>query len=315
MTASTLAPSPRPRKEWRLRKIARLLAYSAVVSLGIGLVAARSVYGDMRSSALSLGHELGKLGDVGTKRPLRLNGEPIYIVSATEDASVAEVLDQTEARCKAGSAGMAAELEHLSESLKEQLPAGVTESRAAGILRESNGDSGVVACLIRDDGQPAGGLQRLLGNLNAMMKSGDLGAVGRLRYVFAEKTKSGRTHVVAAWTEGPFNLYAFLPGAGKDTPGTDPVQAPRPPRAQRILSADVEGVPYGVRIYDSASTPAEVVGVYDREMAGLGWEPAYGVPGDGPEQRAFTRPGADLLVITSADGARTVVSVIEMHGK
>ena len=220
-----------------------------------------------------------------------------------------------EARCKAGSAGMAAELENLSESLKKQLPADVTESRAAGILRDRDGDSGVVACLIREDGQPAAGLQGLLGNLSQMMKSGDLGAMGRLRYVFAEKTSSGRTHVVAAWTEGPFNLFSFVPGAGQDAPGSDAPQAPRPPRAQRILSADVEGVPYGVRIYDSAGTPAEVVGVYDREMAALGWEPAFGVPGDGPEQRAFTRPGADLLVITSPQGARTVVSVIEMRGK
>jgi hypothetical protein len=308
-------PSPPPRREWRVKKIARLVAYTAVVSLGIGLVAVRSVYGDVKSSALSLGHELGKLGDVGTKRPLRLNGEPIFIVSTTEDASVTEVLNQTEARCKAGSAGMAAELEHLSEALKQQLPADVSGSRAAGILRETSGDSGVVACLVRDDGQPAGGLGKLAGNLGEMMRSGDLGALGRLRYVFAEKTRSGRTHVVAAWTEGPFNLFALVPGAGVDAPGSDPAQAPRPPRSQRILSADVEGVPYGVRVYDSASTPAEVVGVYDREMAALGWEPAFGVPGDGPEQRAFTRPGADLLVITSPDGARTVVSVIEMRGK
>jgi hypothetical protein len=210
---------------------------------------------------------------------------------------------------------MAAELEHLSDTLKQQLPPDVSGSRAAGILRETSGDSGVVACIVRDDGQPAGGLASLTRNLGAMMKSGDLGALGRLRYVFAEKTRSGRTHVVAAWTEGPFNVFALVPGAGQDAPGSDPAQAPRPPRAQRILSADVEGVPYGVRVYDSAGTPAEVVGVYDREMAALGWEPAFGVPGDGPDQRAFTRPGADLLVITSPDGARTVVSVIEMRGK
>jgi hypothetical protein len=306
---------PEPRREWRLVKLARLAAYCAAVSLGIGLVAARSVYGDVKSTAFSMGKELGQLGDVGTKRPLRLNGEPIYIASTTEDVSVKQVLDDTEARCKLASAGMVEELEHLSETLKKQLPAHVGGSRAAGILRDDRGDSGVVACLVREDGQPAGGVADVTARLASLMKTGDLSALGRLRYVFAEKTKSGRTHVVAAWTDGPFNLYALLPAAGKDAPGSDPAHAPRPPGAQRILSADVEGMPYAVRIYDTPATPAEVVKVYDDEMRGRGWEPAFGVPGEGPDQRAYTRPGADLLVITSRDRERTLVSIIEMQSK
>ncbi|MFT3774350.1 MAG: hypothetical protein QM820_54005 [Minicystis sp.] len=133
--------------------------------------------------------------------------------------------------------------------------------------------------------------------------------------MFAQKTKTGRTHVVAAWTEGSFNVYALLPEAGKDAPGSDPQHAPRPPNAQRILSADIEGVPYAVRIYDTSASPADVVKVYDAEMAGRGWAPAFGVPGEGPEQRAFTRPGADLIVITNRDGDRTLVSLVEMVGK
>lgn len=304
-----------PRKEWRVTKLARLAVYCAAVSAGLGLVAVRSVYGDVKSTAFSMGKELGQLGDVGTKRPLRLNGEPIFIASTTEDVSVKQVLDDTETRCKQGSAGMAAELENLSETVKKQLPKHVEGSRAAGVLREDHGDSGVVACLIREDGQPAGGMADITARLAATLKTGDLSAIGRLRYVFAEKTKSGRTHVVAAWTEGPFNLYALLPAAGKDAPGSDPAHAPRPPGAQRILSADVEGMPYAVRIYDSSATPAEIVKVYDAEMKGRGWEPAFGVPGEGPEQRAFTRPGADILVITSRDHERTLVSIIEMQGK
>jgi len=35
----------------------------------------------------------------------------------------------------------------------------------------------------------------------------------------------------------------------------------------------------------------------------------------GQDQRAYSRPGADLLVLTSNDGDRTVVSLIEMRGK
>lgn len=303
------------RREPRIKKLARLAVYCTAVSLGLGLVAARSVYGDVKQTALSMGHELGQLGDVGTKRPLRINGEPIFIGSSVEDLSVKEILDRTEARCKLASAGMAADLENLSATLKQGVEEQVGASKAAGILREDRDDSGVVACLIRDEGEPAGGMNDVAARLGEMVKTGNLGALGRLRYVFAEKTKTGRTHVVAAWTEGPFNLYALMPGAGKDAPGSDSTLVARPPRAQRILSADVEGVPYSVRIYDSAATPAEIVKMYDDEMPKKGWEPTYGVPGEGPDQRAFMRPGSDVMVITSRDGARTLVSIIELTGK
>jgi hypothetical protein len=304
-----------PKREWRIKKVARLAVYSIAVTLGLGLVAARSVYGDVKQTALSMGHELGQLGDVGTKRPLRINGEPIFIASSVEDLSVKEILDRTEARCKQASAGMAADLENLSSTLKQTVEKQVGESKAAGILREDRDQSGVVACLIRDEGEPVNGMNGVTSRLAEMVKTGNLGALGRLRYVFAEKTDKGRTHVVAAWTEGPFNLYALMPGAGKDAPGSDSTLVARPPRSQRILSADVEGVPYAVRIYDSAATPDEIVKMYDEEMPKKGWEPTYGVAGEGPDQRAFMRPGSDVMIVTSRDGGRTLVSVIELQSK
>jgi hypothetical protein len=318
--------APKPRREWRVKKLARLGVYVMAVSLGIGLVAARSVYGDVKTSAMSIGHELGKMGDVGTKRPLRINGEPIYIQSTTEDMPVTEVLDRAQAACKAGGAGLTGEVDGLPEALRKKVPGEIDAPRAghdggrppmppgaaAGVLREDHGDRGVVACLVHDDGREVK-MADLVGRLSALVTSGDLAEVGHLRYVFAETTKSGRTHVVTAWTDGAFNLFSMLPEVGKDTRGSDAPDAPRPPRSQRILSADIEGVPYFVRIYDSAATVAQVLEVYDREMKGRGWEPAFGVPGEGPEQRAYTRAGADLLVITSKDGDRTIVSLIEMR--
>jgi len=297
------------RREWRVTKLARLAVYCGAVSVVLGLVAARSVYGDVKSSALSVGHELGKLEDVGTGRPLRINGEPIFVASTTEDLPLAAVLDRAEAGCKSAGAGVAAEVEAMPEALRQQIPPG---ARASGVLREDRGDRGVVACLVREDGKVSTGMKETVARLSAMVSTGDLAQVGQLRYVFAETTESGRTHVVAAWTAGPFNLYALLPEAGHDAPGSDPLDAPRPPRAQRILSADVEGVPYGVRLYDSKATPAEVVALYDAEMASRGWEPSVTDPVEGQAQRAFARPGADLLVITSKDGDRTIVSLITM---
>ena len=312
MVTAAAPTTPAPRREWRIKKLARLAVYCFVVSAGIGLVAARSVYGDVTRSALSIGHELGKMDDAGQKRPLRINGEAIYVGAVTVDTPLAEVLDRAEAGCKKRSAGAVRELDTMPEALRDHLPQG---GAAAGVLRENQEGRGVVACLVRDEGQPGLGLKDLTARLSAMAASGDLAEIGRLRYVFAEKTPSGRTRVVSAWTEGSFNLYAILPKAGGDAPGSDVADAPRPPQSQRILSADIEGVPYGVRLYDTPASPAEVVATYDREMAGRGWEPAFGVAGSGPDQRAYTRPGADLMVITGKDGERTVVSVIETRGR
>ncbi len=298
-------------KEGRVRKLARLGVYCVAVSACLGLVAARSVYGDVKSSALSIGHELGKMEDVGTGRPLRINGEPIFVASATETLPLAAVLDRAEAGCKGASAGVAAEIDALPEALKQKIPRGTS---ASGVLREERSDRGVVACLVREDGA-ASGMKESVARLSAMMTTGDLAKVGLLRYVFAETTRTGRTHVVAAWTSGPFNLYAMLPEAGHDAPGSDPPGVPRPPRAQRILSADVEGVPYGVRLYDTPVPPADVVALYDAEMPGLGWERSVDKPVEGEDQRAFARPGADLLVITSKDEGRTIVSLITMGAR
>jgi hypothetical protein len=282
------------------------------VSLGLGLVAARSVYGDVKSSALSIGHELGQMGDVGTGRPLRLNGETIHVGSTTEDLPLATVLDRAEAGCASNAAGVAGEIASLPEALRRHVPAG---TRASGVLREDRGDRGIVACLVRDDDHVSTGMKESVARLGAMVSTGDLGQVGKLRYVFAERTMSGRTHVVAAWTDGPFNLYALVPEGGHDTPGTDPADAPRPPGALRILSADIDGVPYGVRLYDTAATPAEVIAVYDAAMPGRGWEPSGGAATAGEDQRAYSRPGADLLVITGKDAGRTIVTLVEMRGK
>ncbi len=301
---------PQTPREWRIKKLARLAVYCGAVSAALGLVAARSVYGDVKTSALSVGHELGKLSDVGTGRPLRINGEPIFVASTTEDLPLVTVLDRAEAGCSGSSVGVAAEIDALPEAIKKQIPAG---TRASGVLRDQRGDRGVVACLVREDGRVSTGMKETVARLSAMVSTGDLAQVGELRYVFAETTDSGRTHVVAAWTAGPFNLYAMLPEHGRDAPGSDPQGSPRPPRAQRILSADVEGVPYGVHLYDSAATPAEVVALYDAEMPARGWERSVTEAAGGQDQRAYARPGADLLVITSKDEGRTIVSLIEMR--
>src|SRR5262249_27273388 len=148
--------APRPRREWRIKKLARLAVYCFAVSAGIGLVAARSVYGDVARSALSIGHELGKMDDAGRKRPLRINGAPSSVGACTAATPLAEILDRAEAGCRARSAGAVRELDDLPEALRGHMPQG---GAAAGVLRENQEGRGVVACLVRDDGSAGLGLK------------------------------------------------------------------------------------------------------------------------------------------------------------
>src|SRR5262249_10562784 len=148
--------------------------------------------------------------------------------------------------------------------------------------------------------------------LKAFVKTGDFGEMGKLRYVMAKKTPKGRTHAVVAWTDGSFNVKRMFPKEG-DTPGSDPDDAPRPANAKRILTAGVEGAPYGVRVYDAAGTPAEVLAVFDGAMPKNGWTPNRAFAAEVENSRAFQRDGSDFMVFAKPTGDRTVVSVVEMR--
>ena len=170
----------------------------------------------------------------------------------------------------------------------------------------------MVACLARDaDLGYAGTLQAL----TRFAKSGDLADLGKLRYVMAERAKGGRTHVIGVWTEGSFHIGNMFPSEG-DCPGSDLPETYRPEGSRRLLTASVEGAPFGVRIYQVAGTPEEVLAGYGAGMAALGWKPVaavdQGLPQDGG--RAFMRGPVDALVAAqpTKDGKGTVVSLVSM---
>lgn len=293
------------RKEWRIKKLARLAFYCGCVTvIGAGL-AVRSAYGDVKQSALELGHELGKLDDVGSERPIVLNGQPIFVKSTVEDVPVEDVLDLMEAHCERNSTGVRREIEDLARMAKTPMPKDMNGRPAAGIMREESSGRGMVACLARDEDDGRTGWQ----SLEKFVDSGDLSEVGNIRYVYAEETKSGRTHIIAVWTDGPFNLRKMFPEHG-DAPGTDIANVPRPGGGRRILSAAVEGAPYGVRLYEAAESPEGVLAPYDKEMAAQGWQTTF-VDAEN-HHRAYSRGKVDIYVTATPRGDGATVSMIEM---
>jgi len=301
-----------PRKDSRLRKLLRLGAYCvAVGTLGGGL-ALNSAYGSVKDATLQLGAELGKLDGAGSKRPILLNGEPVYVSSAVEDVPLGELLDRVEARCRENPIGITAELPGLPDDARALLQQRLVSKAASGIVRHERPGRGMIACFMRNDNATgADGVRGRLEQLMAVAETGDLSKLGNLRYVFAEENEEGRTHVVTAWTDGPFNLHSLIP-AGGDTPGSDLEGVPRPAGSVRLLTATIDQVPYSVRVYDAPSSPARILAQYDHDLARRGWRKVLASKSPGA---VYERPGVQLYVIPAADKGRTMVTLIQLPGR
>jgi hypothetical protein len=294
-------------------KLMRLTAYFAFVSFVFLFFGARSVWGSAEQSLLDIGEGLTAMGDVlGPNYRVRLNGEPVNVASTTTDLAVGKVLDQFEQECSEHTGGLEEELTRLSESLKGDFPPNLKGAAGKGILRKELGGHGMIACFGRQGG---GGAKGILAAAKEVLETGDLAPLGNLRYVTAERRTDGKTHVVTVWTEGRFRIGHMFPASG-DAPGADPGLAVRPPAARRILSAGVDGSPFGVQVYDSAAAPEAVLDHYDREMPVQGWrsiEGATEVSEAAKTGRAYMRGAVDLIVSAekSNDG-HTVVSIVSM---
>lgn len=295
----------------KIRAFARVGIYLIAVCIVVGIFATRSAMGGVAEQALIVGRQLAKLEDLTeSSNRLSLNGEKINLASAVTVEPMEKVLDRFETLCREEGV-LVHEFDRLDKVLKEKLP----ERKTAfdlGILREESDRDGMVACMVQD----ASSNQSALESFSRFVDSQDLKDVGLLRYAYAKKTESGRTHVITAWTDGSFKLSALAPSAdGTDTPGTDPSGAIRPPDSVRLLTAAVEGAPHAVRIYESKATPKDVLSSYEREMPKLGWEPIQAAEYDVPEARYYSKGGVDLLVVADENGERTAVSMIETRSR
>lgn len=300
-----------PRRESRIWKVGRLIAYTVGVTALAGGLALRSAYGNMMESALEIGSELGHLGETGTQRPVRLNGEPIYVSSTVQDVPLGELLDRVEARCRDNPTELLEALPTLPEEARRELEPRLRSREAAGVARYDNDDRGVIVCFMRPEGAVSG-LNARLERITGFLDTGDLSRLGNVRYVFAERTSEGLTHVVTAWTDGSFNLYNLFPAKG-DSPGSDLPDVPRPAGGVRLLTAGADGVPYSVRIYDSREGAAAILDEYDRSMAERGWEPI--IEDRAHLRRVYGRGDVHVYVLPREDRGRTLVTLVQMRGK
>jgi hypothetical protein len=322
MSASNTQKPARSRTSWwrlpkqlmrgamspRVRGTLRVGVYLGVVSMiGAGL-AARSAWGSVSEQALVTGRQLAKLAEF-TDAPERLvlNGQPIQIASAVSSLSVEEVLNRFEGVCREDGT-IPRDLREVKGLLDNKEFVERAKKGNFGILRQQTKDDGVIACAVKN---PQNGQRPTWESLGKFAESWDLADVGFLRYAYAQRTESGNTLVLTAWTDGSFKVDAMTPADGADAPGSDSPNVPRPPSSVRFLSAAAEGRPHGVRIYQSQASAKDVLEGYSRDLLKSGWET---IDTEHPESRYFSKNGVDVVLVAEQAGDRSVVSMVETRG-
>jgi hypothetical protein len=321
--------SRRPRL-WRALQLAAYLGLASVVALGW---TARSVYAEGERAVQGLAARIvSELGPTMVGRPqlLEINGQRLMLGSKQSALSVREVLDRFEASCDSASrdAGSLSLFPDSSEVAREDasMPGPLRTFLQHGPRKFSTWRSdleteGQASCLAIAAG--AHGVRGFVERTSAFLESGDLAELGELRYLTARKLENGKTHVIAVWSEGSFRIGAMFPESG-DAPGSDMPDVPRPPSAQRVLTAAASGHDYGMRIYASKEPASAIASFYERELRQRGFEPVElslenGALRENVFVHAFTR--GERAVIVGVDTRRnregsarasTSVSLIDM---
>lgn len=300
----------------RLRAISRALAYITVVSFAFSLVSLRSVYGRVRDASLEIGRDLLPLKSIlGPAQPLLINGAKVFVGARHVDESVGDVVERFEAYCEEQSGNLAEDLERLDPSQQAELPSEFRRPNRLGILRNDAGDEAAIACIAAPQGSR--GIDGFITRAQNLLSTGDLGELGRLRYLFARKNqKAGGTDVITLWQEGSFPIMRML-FPEEDVPGSDTESVPRPQGSMRVLSAEVPGTGYGMRAYATSESAERVLQGYEESLPLLGW--VHRPPPDVPESevmsdgvRTFTKEDAAIYIIADDSEGRTIVQVVEM---
>ena len=125
-----------------------------------------------------------------------------------------------------------------------------------------------------------------------------------MRFVFAEEYEAegrARTHFVAMWTSGSFDLDRMFPAHG-DVPGRDVEGLARPPGSRRTLSGWERGEPYSLAVYETREDEADLERFYRGAFAREGWSvlETERAPADAP-RTLVAEKGERMVTLVFAD--------------
>lgn len=254
-----------------VRGLLRAGGYVAVLSLGLGAFQLRAAHAEVKNRTVELGRQMHQLANASSQdvNKLNMNGQVMWLGSSVAKDSVSSVLDRYEAECRRDTAQSTKSWRELGKKIEEKAGDKKEETplMATGVMRAGSDVEGTVLCFTKGEhSKPTVGEA-----FKSFAETGELGALGNLRYVYVKESAKGKTIVLTAWTDDRFNLSDLVPDEGKEAKGSDFGEVPRPPTSNRLLSAQIEGTPFGVNVYRSKQSPSNVVGFYDDEMGKRGW--------------------------------------------
>lgn len=280
------------------------------VALGV-LVLVVTVSSSLRQANAHLGEALIAFGDqllvlTGGKlaskvSQLSVNGVVLHRATASTPLGIEETLERLSRVCseKGG-------IEGADKLLSEVQPQSRVGARTllSGTYRHVANGLGLLACI--ETGHPLT-LSEVTERLGAFTRTGDLAALGSLRYVLA-KREGAATSLLVLWTEGSVPLLRMFPKRG-DAPGRDLVDVPRPEHSSRLLSAADFGAPYSVTVYRSPLSPSTVQKWYARALAQHGWRVT-----EVKRSSLLARRGERCIIVRSraATAGTTTASIVEL---
>ena len=288
----------------------RVAVYAFCAFTILGIFALRSAAGDMSEQALVVGRQLTQLEDFTARSSrMSLNGQFMNIASAVVDEPFEQVLERVATVCRDGSVIG-------KDLIKNRKPVSESDRLTAwgrlGILSEIRDTEGFVACIAKRPGKEE---QSLLEGMQKFSKTRDFGDVGLVRYAYARRTKSGRTHVLTTWTDGSFLVDALMAPQTGDAPGSDPGEGLRPKASRRFLTAQIQGEPDSVHVYQSTEKAEAVLANYDKTLPTKGWESVKELEKEVPEMRHYSRKGVELMVVAAQNGDQAAVTVIQTRSQ
>lgn len=256
-----------PQKIKHLKGLVRAGVYLGALGLVFGAIQVRSARAEVKNRTLEMGRQMKELAKATQHdvNRINLNGQTMFLGSSSAEDSVKGVLDRYQGYCQKNLAQPADSWRKLAAD--KNAPPPEDTLLGGGVMRTDAGDEGTVICFTKGAESKATTSEAF----KSFGETGELGAIGGLRYAYAYKSAKGNTVVLTAWTDDKFNLVKMVPEDGKDSGGADFEGLPRPPGTQRVLSAVVEGTPFGVNLYRGGASPEKVMEGLDAQMHERGW--------------------------------------------
>lgn len=312
-----------PKTRKHLAGIFRVSAYGSFAFTVAALLASRAVYADVKEATLAASRQLAHLSDLTSgAETLRVNGEELHRASAFTGQSLHEVLDRYEAYCTQNPGALGRAMEDIPAALTQQADAQFQKLAVPvlsvpllklGIVREEAPDHGMVACFADDPDVPGSASEarpvKLAGRVERYLSTGNLSAFGRFRQVYVERARNGETHVVTTWANGDLNVGKMFPAEG-DAQGTDSPFLPRPPQARRLLSGSAEGMPFGVRVYESTAQPEALWKTYETFLSDKGFH-VVDDPKTSATRTYLRNDTVEIFVTVTEDDGKAYVTLLE----